>query len=484
MVGKEKTYQAWNGVPFDSLKTHRTYNSVGTDKPGTPYENETDNYWQNHYQLFFNQQLGKSWSFSTALFYTPGKGYYEQYRAGEDLSDYGLAPVETSLGTITNTDLVRRLWLNNDFFGQIFSIQQKAAKHQFTLGGGANRYLGEHYGEVMWTKVQPLLYSKYYNNFANKSDVNVYAKWQQQVGAHIDLFGDLQYRYVHYTIDGYRNNPELHVNTNYHFVNPKAGVSYRKGNWSGFASYALANKEPNRDDFEASTTQQPRYEQLHDFELNIRRSNIVPGLTVGATGYYMLYRNQLVLNGKINDVGAYTRINIPHSYRAGIEVEANYQSRMWNASYSASLSSNKVKDFTEYVDDYDNGGQQTIVRGNTNIAFSPAIVQNLTLYVLPVKDLELTFLGKHVGRQNLDNTSDKARSLDAFAVADVRAAYTVHKFLFRDIRFVFQVNNVFNHLYEPNGYTFSYISSGKYTYENYYFPMAGTNFLAAINISL
>ena len=484
MSGKEKTYQAWNGVPADSLKTHRTYNSVGTEKPGTPYADETDNYWQNHYQLFFNQQLGATWSFNTAVFLTTGKGYYEQYKADRTLSEYGIAPFYNLTDTVLRTDVVRRLWLNNDFFGQIFSFQQKGARHQFTLGGGANRYTGDHYGEIIWTKARPLTYNKYYNNFANKTDVNVYAKWQQQVGKFIDLFGDLQYRYVHYNVGGSRSNPDLKVDTNYHFINPKVGISYRKGNWSGFASYALAKKEPNRTDFEgALATITPKPEQLHDFELNVRRSNIVTGLTVGLTGYYMLYKNQLVLNGQINDVGEYTRVNIPNSYRAGVEAEAAYQSRYWNAAYSLSLSRNKVKNFTEYADDYDNGGQKTIDRGTADIAFSPAIVQNLTVNVLPVKSLELTWLGKHVGRQNLDNTGDKSRSLNPFVVNDVRASYILRKFFAKEVRFVFQVNNVFNRLYEPNGYTYSYISGGKYAYENYYFPMASVNFLAAINIS-
>ena len=485
MAGKEKTYQAWDGVPADSLKTHRTYNDVGTEKPGTPYANETDNYWQNHYQLFFNQQLGSTWSFNTALFITKGNGYYEQYKANRKLSDYGIAPFYNYGTAILRTDLVRRLWLDNSFFGQIFSFQQKTAKHQFTLGGGANRYLGDHYGELIWTQARPLTYNKYYNYFANKTDVNVYAKWQQSVGRRFDLFGDVQYRFVHYNIDGSRSNPGLKVDTNYHFINPKAGVSYHSGNWSSFASYALATKEPNRSDFEgALATVTPKPEQLHDFEVNIRRSNVLTGLTVGLTGYYMLYKNQLVLNGQINDVGEYTRINIPNSYRAGVELEAAYQSRFWNASYSLGLSRNKVKNFTEYADDYDNGGQKTIDRGNANIAFSPSIVQNLTVNVLPIRNGELTWMGKHVGRQNLDNTGDKGRSLNPFVVNDVRASYTLRKVYAKEIRFVFQVNNVFNHLYEPNGYTYSYISGGKYAYENYYFPMAGINFLAAINISL
>lgn len=484
LLGKEKTYQAWDGVPENILPINRRYNGIGTEKSGTPYENETDNYWQNHFQLFFTRQLSPSWSMNTALFYTPGHGYYEQYRANEKLSDYGIHPFITGTDTTTQTDIVRRRWLDTDFFGQIFSIQQKTTKHQFTLGGGWNRHLGDHFGEVIWTKSRPLTYARYYDNFANKTDVNVYAKWQQQLNSHLDIFTDIQYRHVHYAINGFDNNPALSIKNNYHFVNPKAGISYHNANWSGFASYAVANKEPNRNDFEAGNLQQPKPEQLHDFELNVRRSNLITGLTLGATGYYMLYKNQLVLTGQINDVGAYTRTNIPNSYRLGVEVEAAYQSSIWNAVYSISLSRNKIKNFTEFVDDYDNGVQQTINRGNPDIAFSPSLVQNLTVNVLPVKGAELTWMGKQVSRQYLDNTSDKARSLNSFLVNDLRASYFVKGKWPKETRIAFQVNNLFSVKYEPNGYTFSYIYNQQYTHENFYFPMAGRNFMIALNISL
>ncbi len=484
LLGKEKTYQAWDGVPQSLLPVNRRYNGIGTEKSGTPYENETDNYWQNHFQLFFTRQLNAGWDINTALFYTPGHGYYEQYRANEKLSDYGINPFIIGTDTTTRTDLVRRRWLDTDFFGQVFSIQQKTAKHQFTLGGGWNRHLGDHFGEVIWTKQRPLTYNRYYANFANKTDVNVYAKWQQQLNSHLDIFMDLQYRYVHYAIGGFDKNPTLYIKNNYQFVNPKAGISYRKGNWSGFASYAVANKEPNRDDFEADLLKQPKPEQLHDIELNARRSNIIPGLTLGATGYYMLYRNQLVLTGQINDVGAYERTNIPHSYRLGVEVEAAYQSKFWNAAYSISLSRNKIKNFTEYVNDYDNGGLQTISRGNPDIAFSPFLVQNIMVNILPVKNAEFTIMGKQVSRQYLDNTGDKARSLHHFLVNDARVSYLVKSGWLKEMRIALQVNNLFDVKYEPNGYTFSYIYNKQYTYENFYFPMAGRNFMVMLNISL
>jgi len=484
IIGKEKTYQAWNGIAESDLQNNRTANSTGTEKPGTPYNNETDNYWQNHYQLFLNQELRNNWKFNTAFFLTTGRGYYEQYKADEKLSDYGLQPVTIGTTIYEKTDLVRRLWLDNNYFGQIFSFQQRNEKNQVTIGGGWNRYNGQHFGEVVTSIVQPSLYNKYYNLPAQKSDINLYAKWQQQLTKQWELFGDLQYRFVNYTINGFRNNPTVNIDNKYNFINPKIGISYRNKNWSGFVSYAVANKEPNRDDFEAGIAEQPKSEQLHDIELNGKRSNLINGLDIAATFYYMQYKDQLALTGKINDVGAYSRINIPNSYRAGAELEASYRANIWNAAYSISVSKNKIKNFTEYVDDYDNGGQLLIDRGTTDISFAPAIVQNLTVNVLPVSNLELSWLGKHVGRQFLDNTSTDIRSLEAFVVNDLRAAYTLRTKWVREARLAFQLNNLFNVKYEPNGYTFSYISGGSYLYENYYFPMAGINWMLSLNIKL
>ena len=484
ILGKEKTYQAWYGIPEANLLSNRTANSAGTAKPGEPYKNETDNYWQNHYQLFWNQQIGNSWKFNTALFYTPGYGYYEQYKANQKLSNYSLQPITVGTTTYTRTDLVRRLWLDTDFFGQIFSFQQKKDKHQFTIGGGWNKTNGKHFGEVITSVALPSLYNKYYNLNAFKSDINIYAKWQQQMGTYWDLFADVQYRYVSYTINGFRNNPTVRVDTKYNFLNPKFGASYHKDKWSGFISYAMANKEPNRDDFEAGISQQPKREQLNDVELNAKRSNVLKGLDVAATLYYMQYKDQLVLTGKINDVGAYTRSNIANSFRTGIELEANYQASIWNATYSISISKNKIKNFTEYVDDYDNGGQKIYNKGTTDISYSPSIVQNITVNILPIKNVEISWLGKHVGKQYLDNTSSNNRSLKAFVVNDLRAAYTLQTTWFKEARIAFQLNNLFNVKYEPNGYTFSYISGGNYSYENYYFPMASRNWMLSLNIKL
>lgn len=491
LVGKEKTYQAWDGVPQDSLATHRTYNDLGLKPDGTFYNNQTDNYKQNQYQLLLNQELGNKWLFNTAVFWTPGKGYYEEYKANKTLADYAIAPITVAGTTYKKSDLVRQLWLNNDYFGQIFSFQQKKNKNEFTFGGGWNRYTAAHYGQVVWTQVQPATFSRYYYLNADKTDINFYAKWQRQLSKNMDGFADLQYRNVRYNIYGFKYNPDITVHAKYNFVNPKIGASYHKGDWSGYLSYAMANKEPNRDDFEANIVQQPKREQLNDFEGNAKKKNVFKNFDVAATFYYMQYKDQLILTGQINDVGAYTRTNVPNSYRLGTELEMNYHAAKWNLSYNLALSQNKIKNFTEYVDLYDDNYNDTYVQkaishGTTTIAFSPSIVQGLTLNVLPIKNLELSWLGKQVGKEFLDNTNSDDRSLKAFVTNDLRAAYTIHAKGLKEARLIFQVNNIFNVKYAPNGYTYSGVlqSSGEYFYGNGYFPMAGTNVMMALNIKL
>jgi iron complex outermembrane receptor protein len=261
------------------------------------------------------------------------------------------------------------------------------------------------------------------------------------------------------------------------------GITYSNNNWQVYGSFAVAHKEPNRDDFEAGTTQQPKPEILNDWELGTEK--VSKNYTVGANIYFMNYRDQLVLTGKINDVGAYTRTNIPKSYRLGIELNGRIKFTDWmNASANLSLSQNKIKNFTEYVDDYDNDGQQTKNYTNTDIAFSPSIIAGGSVNILPLKNAEINMLSKYVGRQFLDNTSQKSRSLNSFFTQDVRLSYLIEKKFFKATNLIIQLNNIFNKKYEPNGYTFSYIYENKLTTENYYFPMAGFNVMMGINIKL
>jgi len=288
---------------------------------------------------------------------------------------------------------------------------------------------------------------------------------------------------VKYNLYGFRYNPDLIIFTKYNFFNPKLGLSFQKNSWSGYLSYSRGQKEPNRDDFEASLNDQPRAEKLNDIELGFEKRTSI--YNIGLTGYYMHYKDQLVLTGKINDVGAYTRTNIPKSYRAGIELVAGANVTSWfKAMINASVSKNKVLDFTEYIDDYDNGGQQTNQYSKTDIAFSPNIIGGATISFIPVKNAELCFISKYVSKQYLDNTQNENRKLNAYYTQDARLIYTISKKWLKELNIILQANNLLDKKYEPNGYTFSYYYGGSLTTENYYFPMAGRNYMVGVNVKL
>ncbi len=481
--GKEKTYQAWNGVSETDLKNNRRINYAGTEKPGTPYENETDNYKQTHYQLFLNRQLIPNLNFNTGLFLVRGKGFYEQYKANEAYRDYGMPVATSGSDTITNTDLVRQLWLDNYYYGNVFSLNYKKGKTAVTVGGAVTNYTGDHFGLVTWAQKGLTSNNRWYSTDAEKKDANVYLKWQQNLTPEFQVYTDLQWRNVGYNINGFRYNPSLIIDAAYAFFNPKLGLSYSKNTWNFYASYGVGNKEPNRDDFEAGLTEQPKPERLQDVEIGLEQKG--KKHSWGATLYYMNYKNQLVLTGKINDVGAYTRTNIERSYRAGIELQGAVQIASWlQASGNLTVSRNRLKNFTEFIDDYDSGSQKKATYNNSEISFSPAVVGAANLTFLPIKNTELHLLSKYVSKQYLDNTANEARKLDAYYTQDIRIHYSFVKQPFKRVSIIAQVNNVLNALYEPNGYTFSYYSNAELTTENYYFPMAGINWMVGLNVKL
>ncbi|MCZ2222274.1 MAG: TonB-dependent receptor [Chitinophagales bacterium] len=481
--GKEKTYQAWNGVPENILLTNRTYNSSGTEKKGTPYDNETDNYNQTFFQLFFNHKINNHWQFNIATFLTRGIGYYENYKANQKFKNYGLNDTIIGGATIKKTDLVRQLWLDNYFYGNIFSAEYKKNKTLITLGGGWSKYDGKHYGKIPWAAIAIEKDYTYYTLDAFKKEFNFYGKLQQQLSKTITFFADAQFRYVKHQMNGFRNNPTLFVDRKFNFLNPKMGITYSKNNWNTYFSYAFSGKEPNRKDFEAGVAIQPNAEYLHNFELGTEKRT--SQYYVAATFYYMLYKDQLVLTGKINDVGAYTRVNVPNSYRIGLELQGSYVFNNWlNATANFTFSKNKIKSFTEFIDDYDTNTQIGIEHNNKDITLSPSVIAAGSMNIIPAKNIELSFLSKYVGKQYLDNTQNENRRLNSFYTQDVRIIYSLKNKICKEWNFIAQVNNIFNKLYEPNGYTFSYVSGGILNTENFYFPMAGTNFLLAINIKL
>ena len=482
--GKERTYQAWYGVPQDSLLTQRTYNPAGIEKPGTPYDNQTDNYWQKHYQLFFNQSINQKLSLNIATFLTRGYGYYEEYKAEQAYSDYGLNDFIINNDTISTTDLVRQRWLDNYYYGQIFSLQYKNNKDEITVGGSWTRFDNKHYGNIIWSSMGGISKDyQYYRHPALKTDNSIYIKWLHDLTQTWSVFGDVQYRNVKHNMDGFEGAPDLIVHRKFNFVNPKAGVNYNNNGLHAYISYALAHREPNRDDFQASPQEQPTYETLHDFEAGIEMKT--SRYNYGATFYYMLYDNQLVLTGKINDVGSYTRTNVPHSYRAGVELQGGVVfNKYLNAAVNLTLSRNKIKSFTEYIDNWDDYKQNIVQHTNTDISFSPSVIGGASINILPFKNAEINLYSKYVGKQYMDNTQNEDRKLKPYFTQDARIAYTLHNTIFHEWNLILQVNNIFNKKYEPNGYTYPYVYNGELINDNYYYPMAETNFMVAVNVKL
>lgn len=504
ILGKEKTYQAWNGIPEAKLINDVTgleehyQNNIGylyfTAADSTnlfhssprkynyfTYANQTDNYWQDHFQLFYTHRFSAGLSLNVAGFLTPGKGYYEEYKVGQYYSDYSLNNPVVNGDTVYSTDLIRRLWLKNKFYGSIFSLQDEFNRTHLIFGGAITKYDGQHFGEVIWSQQPWNGPKRWYDLNADKSDFNVYGKWQQDLTNTFQLFADMQYRRVNYDLPGFEHNPTLFVNNTYNFFNPKIGFTYHRNNLQAYASYSVANKEPNRDDFETGKTQQPKPEHLNDWEAGIESRKSKSFLS--ANVYYMKYKDQLVLTGKINDVGNYTRTNIPDSYRLGVELQASEVLNQWlKAAGNLTLSRNKVLNFTEYIDDYDNGGQKQNNYPRSDISFSPSVVGAATITITPIQKLNVDLLSKYVSRQYLDNTSNESRKLDAYFTEDVRMIYSFSKKWLKNVDLILQVNNLFNKKYEANGYTYSYYYNTQVITENFYFPMAGTNVMGGVNI--
>jgi iron complex outermembrane receptor protein len=510
IMGTEKTYQAWNGVPQAKLYGDSTalqqeylnnsgypgalYNTAGdsinlfNSKRRTynyfTYQNQTDNYLQNHYQLFFNQEISGSLSANLAAFLTRGKGYYEEYVNGAFYTDYGLPNPVIADSTISSTNLIRQRWLDNYFYGGIYSLQYKNTQTNLTLGGGWTEYDGKHYGNIIWAALGGVAADyEYYNVPAKKTDFNVYMKWQQQLGKWFSSFADFQFRQVNYRITGFENNPAIMINNHYNFINPKAGISYDQGPIQAYFSFARATHEPNREDFEAGKSEQPKPETLNDFELGLNKKT--PIFNWGVTGYYMLYENQLVLTGKINDVGEYTRTNTPHSWRLGLELQGGIKPVRWiQASGNLTISQNKISNYTSYVDDYDNGGQVSAAYKKTDMALSPDLIASATISFYPVEILEISLPAKFVGKSYLDNSESNQRKIADYYLQQLRIIYSPRIKSMGEINFAFYLNNILNKKYEATGYTYGYYSGGMLVNENWLFPQAGTNFIFSVNLKI
>jgi len=486
--GSEKTYQAWYGIDKTTLDDDRTFNPAGiyTDEAGNTkfYDNQTDNYKQDHYQLLWNQDFGSNWSTNLALHYTYGRGYYEEYEEDADLLDFGLPLFMSNGEEISTSDLVGTKWLDNHFYGTVFSANYETANWDITLGGGWNKYEGDHYGEVIYTRFarnnDPL--EPYYFNTADKTDFNIYGKANFAITDKLGGYADLQLRTVSYETDGLLDDQTRFLNNDdFTFFNPKAGLTYQLNQGDQFYfSYARAHREPSRGDYENGD---PEAEELNDFELGWRHQG--SAFVLNTNLYFMDYQNQLVLTGGLDDVGAFIRQNSGNSYRLGLEVDATIRvTDNFNVRPNVALSRNKNVDFVSPLDG------SLVDYGDTDISYSPEIVAANILEYSPVNGLELKLLSKYVGEQFMSNVEASNSKLDSYFVNDLNVQYSWDKpWVFREIVLTGLVNNIFGEEYVSNGfyYTFDVDSdatpTGVETLDGAgYYPQATTNFLLGLTL--
>ncbi|MDP2089073.1 MAG: TonB-dependent receptor [Flavobacteriaceae bacterium] len=471
--GHEITYQAWNGVDAETYKTNRKFNSAGAIYDANwnvldYYDNEVDNYTQKHYQLHVNHFFNDHLSGNLALHYTQGFGFYEQYKQNQKFSSYRLTPITINGTTINRTDLIRRKWLDNDFYGTTFSLKYNQDALNMIIGGAWNLYDGDHFGEVIWARnaSNSEIRHQYYFNNGKKKDFNIFAKSSYQLNEKLNLFGDLQVRNVDYKT---YNFLPTDVDENLTFFNPKFGVTYQLNQQNNFyLSYAKAHKEPNRTDYEYAIIP-PKSEELNDFELGWRYQK--DETNFNANIYYMQYTNQLVLTGAIdlND-GSPIRANSGKSYRLGIEIDAVFKlNNQFSLMPNIGISNNKNINFTVE----ENG---TVVNlGDTEISYSPSIVAGNIINYTPTKNTELSLYSKYVGKQFLSNTELIASQLPDYFVSDLMVKYKFNTSkLFKNIELVGLINNIFDKKYVSNGYMWDTTP--------YYYPQAGIHFLTGVSI--
>ncbi len=504
-TGKEKTFQSWYGTPesrvnndllgmqayidrnwlseaeaANLLTSGRTYNYY-------TYANQTDNYAQDHYQLLTHHHLSAQWEMDLNLHYTYGRGYYEEFKPSADLSKYDLKSFVRNGETIDFVDIIRRKWLDNDFYGSTFSVNYIGNKGlKLTFGGAWNQYIGRHFGEVIGGDHLPTAYigHRWYESKSNKTDFNFYSKLNIQLAERWLAYADLQVRTVGYDMSGIADKrQDITQNWNYQFFNPKFGLTHQINETSKiYSSWAVGSKEPSRQDFIDNPGKTPQPEYLSDVEVGYTRQTAKYSFQLNT--YLMNYKDQLVLTGAVNNVGEAIRKNVASSYRMGLETSLNYTlSAKFNWQVNGTLSQNKINRFTESVPDYDTNGELLVNHSNTDIAYSPnVILGNQLTYILG--GLQTSFLTKYVGKQYLDNTSNDTKSIAAYWTQDVRFNYTVKANWAKNLQFNLLLNNVFNNMYSSNGYTYSYVYDKKVISENFYYPQAGFNLMLGISIRL
>lgn len=482
--GIEKTYQAWYGVPKDSLTTNRTYN------PYT-YENQIDHYQQDNYQLIYNYQLNKKLKFNVALHCTYGRGYYEEFQEDDALGNYLLENILLSDSTfVTNSDIIRRKWLDNYFYGITYSFDYETKKINFIFGSAINQYDGDHFGNVIWAEYASNgnINHQYYFNNGLKTDGNIFTKLNYSLSKKFNLFGDFQGRYVSHEIagvdDDQRDISQTHAFT---FFNPKAGIYYDISKiHKAYFSLAIANREPNRNNFADADPDKaaPAPEKLYDYELGY--NYIKPKFAANINIYYMKYQDQLVMTGEINEVGYAIMTNVPESYRAGIEFISTIKPVNWiQWDFNATLSQNRILNFTEYIDSWDASWNFTQIvneLGETNIAFSPSVIAGSNLGIKPFKKSGINLMTKYVGKQYIDNTSSENNVINPYLVNNILLEYKIKTKYIKEIGLSLALNNVLNVKYETNAWIYKCnFDNEEFIYDGYY-PQAGFNFLGGISL--
>ena len=482
--GHEITYQAWNGIDAETLASDRTFNSAGiyTDENGNTqfYDNEVDNYRQNHFQLHWNEQIADNWNTNLAFHFTKGRGFFEQYKEDDDFSTYGIEPIMVDGEEVDKTDLIRRRWLVNDFYGTTFSANYDKESLNLILGGGWNKYEGSHFGEIIWARFSNNkdYEDRYYDDSSTKTDLNLFAKANYKFSDQWSAYGDLQFRTIGYKANG--EDTGL-VDDTFNFFNPKLGITYDLNmNNNFYLSYARANREPNRNDYESGS---PKPEKLNDYELGWRY--ITPDVQLNTNVYFMGYKDQLVLTGELNDVGAPLRANVGDSYRLGLEVDATIAlGNQFKIRPNVALSRNRNRDFVFQRD----GELQEL--GDTHISFSPDIIVGNVLTYQPKENVQFSLLTKFVGEQYMGNIDSEGSKLDSYSQTDFNVQYEINTNGFvKSIVLSGLVNNIFDAVYVSNGYFYTFdddysVPGTVTTYEGAgYYPQAGINFLLGASIS-
>lgn len=507
--GREVTYQSWNGTPEakfleddQALQNHYD-NNVGVlyHTPADSinlfdsdqkynyytYEDQVDDYGQDHLQFHLSQMLDEKLTFNGSLHYTRGKGFFQEFRYKDELANYGIDPIELDSNIlVTEADIIRKRWLDNHFYGALLNFNfAMGDQSNLLIGGGVNRYDGDHYGNVVFNEFEEEFDRErlYYLNNGTKNDLNAFAKYENQLSPRFSLFADMQVRSISYDIEGTDNDGlNLDINDNLLFFNPKVGIKYEVTENSNFyASYGIGNREADRNDYVANyNSEKPKHETLNDLEIGFRHTDYK--INYEAVVYFMDYKNQLVLTGELNDVGSTLRTNVDNSYRAGIELSANWditEKLKWSPNLT--LSRNKIAQFTEVLYDYDNDEIINNTYDDTHISFSPEIIFGSRIKYEIMNGLDVEWLTKHVGSQFLDNTSNNSRSLDSYLVNDFRCSYQLKNKFIKSIKLNLLINNILNEKYASNGYTYSYVFGDLIT-ENFVYPQAQRNFLLGLSV--